>query len=35
MMQKQGAIEAYLDLLIGRLDRRGTPRCPSGLIFDR
>jgi hypothetical protein len=35
MMQKQGAIEAYLDLLIGRLDRRRTPRCPSGLILDR
>jgi hypothetical protein len=35
MMQKQGAIEAYLDLLIGRLDRRRTPRCASGLIFDR
>jgi hypothetical protein len=35
MMQKQGAIEAYLDLLINRLDRRGTPRCTSGLILDR
>jgi hypothetical protein len=35
MMQKQGAIEAYLDLLINRLDRRRTPRCASGLILDR
>lgn len=35
MMQKQGAIEAYLDLLINRLDRRRTPRGACGLIFDR
>ncbi|SAK59443.1 hypothetical protein AWB81_01846 [Caballeronia arationis] len=31
IIQKQGAIEAYLDVLISRLDRRST----SGLIFDR